>query len=194
MISNSDGETNFPHKSFLTNRQVTNLRRAHTSTDIRLSETQLSVMIQSGGFLGKLLGPLLKTGLSLMKSVIQPLSKIALISLGLTAAASAADPGIHKKILERGHNTTLIIPNDEMKDIFKIVKSREDSELLLKRVSETIKDEAKEQKGGLFSMLLSTLGASLLGNMLAGKGINRVVEGLIRAGYGSKRSSFKKIF
>ena len=82
----------------LTNRQVENIRKAftiHSSTDIKLSKTQLSNMIQSGGFLSKLLGPLLKTGLPLMKRVIKPLAKSALIPLGLTAAASAADGGIH---------------------------------------------------------------------------------------------------
>ena len=105
-------------------------------------------MIQSGGFLGKRLGPLLKTGLPLMKSVIKPLAKSVLIPLGLTAAASAANAGIHKKILGTGHNnnTTLIISNDEMDDILKIVKSLEDSGVLLKGVSETIQNEAKEQK------------------------------------------------
>ena len=125
-------------------------------------------MIQSGGFLGRLLGPLLKTGLPLMKSVIKPLAKSVLIPLGLTAAAaSAADAGIHKKILGSGHNnTTLIISNDEMDDILKIVKSLEDSGVLLKGVSETIQNEGKEQRGGFLSMLLGTLGASLLGDIL----------------------------
>ena len=95
-----DNETNFPHKLLLTNRQVSNLRKAfanHSSADIKLSKTQLSKMIQSGGFLGRLLGPLLKTGLSLISNVIKPLVKSVLIPLGLTAAASAADAGIHKK-------------------------------------------------------------------------------------------------
>ena len=104
-------------------------------------------MIQLGGFLGRLLVPLLKTGLPLMKSVIQPLAKSFLIPLGLTAAASLASAGIHKKILGSGHNTTLIISNDEMEDILKEVKSLKDSGLSLEGVSETIKDEAKEQKG-----------------------------------------------
>ena len=97
---NSDDETNFPHKLFLTNRQVANLDRAfaiYLSTDTKLSKTQLSKMIQLGGFLGRLLGPLLKTGLPLMKSVTQPSVKSLLIPLGLSAAASAADAGIHKK-------------------------------------------------------------------------------------------------
>ena len=153
-------------------------------------------MIQLGGFLGRLLGPLLKTGLPLMKSVIQPLCyKSVIIPLGLTAAASAADAGIHKKILGSGQNTTLIISNDEIKDILKIVKSLEDSGLLLlEGVSETVKNEAKEQKGGFLSMLLGTLGASLFGNMLAGKGVIRAGERTARVGYGSKKSSLKKNF
>ena len=102
MVGNLNDNTNFPHELLLTNRQVGNIRKAfanHLSTNIKLSKTQLSKMIQSGGFLGRLLGPLLKTGLSLMKSVIKPLAKSVLIPLGLTAAASAADRGIHKKIL-----------------------------------------------------------------------------------------------
>ena len=98
------------------------------------------------------------------------------------------------KNLGFGHNTTLIISNDEMKDIFKMVKSPEDSGLLLEGVSETIKNEAKEQKGGFLSMLLGTLGASLLGNMLPGKGVIRVGEGSARVDYGSKKSSLKKKF
>ena len=93
-------ETNFPHKLLLTNRQVLNLRKAfanHSSTDIKLSKTQLSKMIQSVGFLGRLLDSLLKTGLPLIKNMIKPLAKSVLIPLGLTAAASATDAGIHKK-------------------------------------------------------------------------------------------------
>ena len=102
MVGNSNDNTNFPHELLLSNRQVENIRKAfakNTSTDIKLSKTQLSKMIKSGGFLGKLLGPLLKTGLPLIKSVIKPLAKSVLIPLGLTAAASAADAGIHEKIL-----------------------------------------------------------------------------------------------
>ena len=94
-----DNETNFPHKLLLTNRQVSNLRKAfanHLSADIKLSKTQLSKMIQSGGFLGRLLGLLLKSGLPLIKNVIKPLAKSVLIPLRLTAA-SAAGAGIHKK-------------------------------------------------------------------------------------------------
>ena len=150
MVGNSNDNTNFPYELLLTNRQVENIRKIfanHLSADIKLSKIQLSKMIKSGGFLGKLLGPLLKTGLPLMKSVIKPLARSVLMPLGLTAAASAADAGIHKKILGPGHNnTTLIIANDEMDDILKIVKSLEDSGVLLKGVSETIQNEAKEQR------------------------------------------------
>ena len=201
MVGNSNDNTNFPHELLLTNRQVANIRKAfakNTSIDIKLSKTQLSKMIQSGGFFGKLFDPLLKTGLPLMKSVIKPLAKSVLIPLGLTAAASAADAGIHKKILGSGHNnnTTLIISNDEMDDILKIVKSLENSGVLLKGVSETIQHEAKEQRGGFLSMLLGTLGVSLLGDVLSkslsGKRVISAGEGTIRAGYGSKRASLKK--
>ena len=102
-----------------------------------------------------------------MKSVIKPLVKSVLIPLGLTAAASAADAGIHEKILGSGHNnTTSIISNDEMDDILKIIKSLEDSGVLLKGVSETIQNEVKEQRGGFISMLLGTVRASLLGDLL----------------------------
>ena len=101
-------------------------------------------MIQSGEFLSRLLRPLLKTGLPLIKKVIKPLAKSVLIPLGLTAAASAADAGIHKKILGSGHNnTTLIISNDEINDIIKILESLEDSGLLLKGLTETVQNEVK---------------------------------------------------
>ena len=138
-----------------------------------------------------------------MKSVIKSLAKNFLIPLGLTAAASAANAGIHKKILGSGHNnTTLIISNDEMDDILKIVKSLEVSGVLLKGVRETIQNEAKEQRGGFLSMLLGTLGASSLGDVLskglsgsgvirAGEGTIRAGKGTIRAGYDSKRASLK---
>ena len=101
-----------------------------------------------------------------------------------------------KNILGSG-NTTLIISNNEIEDIIKIVKSLEDSGLLLEGVTETVRNEVKEQKGWFLSMLLDTLGASLLGNLLTGKGIyradkgigngrNRAGDGILRAGYGSK--------
>ena len=100
MVRNSNDNTDFTHELLLTNRQVANIRKGfakNTSTDIKWSKTQLSNMIQSGGFIGRLLGPLLRTGLPLIKNVIKPLAKGVLIPLGLTAAASAAVAGIHKK-------------------------------------------------------------------------------------------------
>ena len=97
-----------------------------------------------------------------------------------------------KRILGSGHNTTLIISNDEMKGILKIVKSIENSGLLLEEATATIQTEAKEQHGGSLSVLLGTLGASPLGNMLTGKGVIRAGEGTAKVGYGSKRSSIKK--
>ena len=181
---------NLPHELLLTTRQKTKIRNAfnnNTSTDLKLSKAQINKIIQSGGFLSKLLGPLLKTGLPLIKNVIKPLPKSVSIPLGLTAAASAADAGIHKRILGSG-NTTLIISKEEMNDIIKIVQALEDSNILLKGVTKTIKNETKEQKGGFLSMLLGTLGASLL----TGKGIERAGsgnnkgKGVVTAGYGNQ--------
>ena len=101
-----------------------------------------------------------------------PLAKNILAPLGITATASAIDAGIQKKIHSSG-TTILIISNKEMNDITKIVQALEDSNILLKRVTKGIKNETKEQKGGFLSMLLGTLGASLLGNVLAEKQIVR---------------------
>ena len=115
---------------------------------------------QSGGFLGRLLGPSLKTGLPLIGNVLKPLAKSALILLGVTAAVSAADVTIHKKMFG-SCNTTLIISNEEMNDIMKIVKFPKQPGLLIRIVSQTIKNEAKDKKGGLLEILLSTLGSSL---------------------------------
>ena len=128
-----------------------------------------------------------------MKNVIKPLAKSVLIPLGLTAAASAADAEILKS--GSGHqNTTLIISNEEMEDVIKIVKSLEDSGLLLKGVGETVQNESEKQKGGFLSILLGTLGASLLGNILTGKGMTAKIQGpgmkragerIVRAGHGN---------
>ena len=186
----------------LTNRQVASLPKTFANylpTNIKLSKTQLSKKIQSGGFLGRLFGPLLKTGLSLMENVIKKVTKSVLILLELTEAAAAADARIHKKVLGSGKSpldlatqttTTLTMSNDEIPDIIKIVKSLEDSGLLLKEVRETVREReqegARKQKGGFLSMLLGTIGASLLGNILAGKGMNRAVEGFFNVA-----SSFK---
>ena len=169
MIVDPNDKTNFPHELLLTRRQVSSIRKAfanNSSVDIKFSKAHLSKMIQAGGFLGKLCGPLLKTGLPLMKSVITPSAKSVLIPLGLTAAAAAAaDAGIRKKMLGSGGHTTLIISNNEIEDLIKIVKSLY-SGVLLKGVTESVQNEIKEQKGGFLSILLGTLGASLLGNLL----------------------------
>ena len=127
-VVTGDNESTFPHKLLLTNTQIPNLCKAfanYLSTDIKLSKTQLATVIQSVGFLARLLGSLLKTGLPLIKNIIK------LLALGLTAAASAADAGIHKKVLGSGNMTTQIISNDEMGDIIKIVKSLDNSSLLV---------------------------------------------------------------
>ena len=183
MVGNSNNETNFPHKLLLTNRQILSLRKAfnnHTSADIKFSKAQLTKM-QKGVFL-RFLAPLLKSGLPLLKSVIKPFGM-----LGLTAAASSTDAAINEKILGSGNHIMLIISNDDMQDLLKIVKSLEDSGILLDGITETVENEIKEQKRGFLSMLVGTLGASLLGNMLAARSVIRAGEGTIRAGYGSKK-------
>ena len=162
---------NLPHELLLTTRQTTKLRNSienNISTDIKLSKAQISKIIQSGGFLcsllSKIAGPLMKVSGPLAKNILAP--------LGITAAISVIDAEIQKKIHSSG-TTTLIIPNEEMNDIMKIVQDLEDSTILLKGVTKTIKNETKEQKGGFLSMLLATLRASLLGNLLSGKGTVR---------------------
>ena len=181
MIGNSDNQANFPHKLLLTNRQVANLCKAfanHTSTNIKLPKAQ-STKMQKGGFL-RFLAPLLKSGLPLLKSIIKPLGM-----LGLIAAASATDAAINKKIIGSGNHTTLIISNDNLNNLLEVIKSLEKN-----GITETVKNEIKEQKGGFLSMLLGTLGASLLGHLLtknlSGRGVITAGEGTIRAGYGSK--------
>ena len=173
---------NLPHE-LLTTKQTTKLRNAienNMSTDIKLSKTQISKIIQSGGYLGSLLskiaGPLMK--------VAVPIAKKVLASLGLTGAMSPIDAGIQKKIHGSG-TTALIISNKEMNDIMKIVQALQDSNILLEGVTKTIKNETKNQKGGLLSMLLGTLGASSLGNLLSGKGTIRAGKRNVRASYGS---------
>ena len=112
---------NFPGKLLLSNNEVLKVRKAFASSssaNIKLSKTQLHKIWQSWGFLGWLLGPLLKHGLSLIGNVLKPLAKSVLISLGLTA--SAVDVAIHTKMLGSG-NTTSIILNKKMNDIMKII-------------------------------------------------------------------------
>ena len=194
-----------PHELLLTTRQNTKLRNAlnnNSATDIKLSKAQIKKIIQSGGFLGKLIsklaGPLMKVALPLAKNVLAP--------LGLTAAMSAIDGSIQKKIhgsgATKGAGVKLIIEQEDMKDIMKIIKALENSSILLKGISKTIKNETKEQRGGFLSMLLGTLGASLLGNLLSGgKGIMKAGEGsitsrakgdgIVRAGEGNVVSRAK---
>ena len=136
---------------------------------------------QSRGFLDRLLGPLLKIGLPLIGNALKPIAKRVLIPLVLTATASTTDAAINKKMFGSG-TKTLIISNEEMNDIMKRIKFFEDSGLLIKGVSKTIKNDSKEQKGGFLSRLLGTLGASLLGNRWTSKSIIRAGEDTIRAG------------
>ena len=182
----------------LTTRQNTKLRNAlsnNSATDIKLSKTQIKRIMQSGGFLGKLLsklaGPLMKVAMPLAKNVLAP--------LGLTAAMSAIDGSIQKKIhgswATKVAGVKLIIEQEDMKDVMKIIKALENSGILLKGVTKTIKNETKEQRGGFLSILLGTLGASLLGNLLSGgKGIMRAGDGIVRTGEGSGSKKKKKKF
>ena len=144
-----------PDELLLKTRQKTKLRNVfnnNMATDLKLSKAQISKIIQSEGFLGSLLN---KLSGRLMKVAV-PLAKKILAPLGTTAAASAIDAGIQKKIHGSG-TTTLIISNEEVNDIMKIVPALEDSNILLKGVTKKIKNETKEQKGGFLSMFLGTL-------------------------------------
>ena len=143
-----------PHELLLTSRQNTKLRNAinnNLATDIKLSKAQIKKLIQSRGFLGKLLsklaGPLMKVAL--------PLAKNVLAALGLTAAMSALDGSIQKKI--HGSRVKLIIEQEDMNDIMRIIEPSENSCILLKGVTKTIENETKEQRGGFLNMLLGTL-------------------------------------
>ena len=167
-----------PHELLLTTRQNTKLRNAinnNLATDIKLSKAQIKKIIQSGGFLGKLLsklaGPLMKVAMPLAKNVLAP--------LGLTAAMSAIDESIQKKI--NGSGLKLIIEQEDMNDIMKIIEALENSGMLLKGVYKTIENETKEQRGGFLSMLLGNL-------LTGGKGMIRAGEGIVRAGEGAKKT------
>ena len=175
-----------PHELLLTTRQNTKLRNAinnNLATDMKLSKAQIKKLIQSGGFLVKLLsklaGPLMKVAMPLAKNVLAP--------LGLTAAI---DGSIQKMIHSSG--VKLIIEEEDMNDIMKIIEALKNSGILLKGISKTIENETKEQRGGFLTMLLGTLGASLLGNLsTGGKGIMRAGDGIVRAGSGSVASRAK---
>ena len=134
-----------------------------------------------GGLLN-FLALLTRIALPLMKNMHKLLAKSVLVSLRLTAAVSATDAAIQKKIF--GLATTIIISNEEINDIMKIAKFLKESDLLIKGVSETIKNEAKEQKVEFIGMLLGTLAASLLRSALADKGVIRAGEGPIAMSWG----------
>ena len=141
----SNNENIFRHKLLLIKTQLLRLRKAFTnslSAKIKLPKTQLHKIEQSKGFWRRILGPLLKNGLLLMKNVLKTLAKSFLIPLGLTAAASATDAALHKKMFGSGMKT-LIFFNEEMNDIMKIVKSYKESGLLRIGISETTENEAK---------------------------------------------------
>ena len=110
-----------------------------------------------------------------------------LAPLGLSAAMSATDAAIQKKMYGSG-NTTLITSNDDLHDLIKIVTALEEHDILLKGTSKTIKNKTKKQEGGFLSMLLGTLAASLLGNLLTGKGLYRTGQGMYRTDYGLKKN------
>ena len=148
------------------------------SADIKLSKAQINKIIQSGGALGSILGrflpKLIKPAISLGKNILAP--------LGLSAAMSAGDAGIHKKI--HGYGKTVKFSNQDIKDMTKIVKASEDSDVLMKGVTETFKSDIK--KGGallLIPMLLGTPGVSLLSG-----------KGLFRAGSGNKCNCGQRLF
>ena len=148
IVGDSNDENNFPHKSLLTNTKVSKLRKAFAnnfSVNIKLSKTKLHKIVQSGGFLGRILGPLLKARLPLIENVLKPLAKSVLMPLGLTAAVLATDVAIHKKMFGSGF-TTLIISNEEMNDFMKIVKSLEESGLLIKAYAKQLKMKQKNRK------------------------------------------------
>ena len=163
-----------PHELFLTTRQRTKLKNAsnnNMSTDLKLSKAQISKTIQSGVFLGPLLSklavPLMNVAVLLAKNILAPLA--------ITAAAIDAE--IQKKRYGSG-TTPLIVLNEEMNDIMKIVQVLEYSNILFKGLTERVKNETKEQKGGFLGTLVDTLGSILLGNSLSGKGIVRVGSGI----------------
>ena len=183
VVGDSNDENNIPHKLILTNTQILRLRKAFAnnySANVKLSKNQFHKIGQSGGFLGRLLEPLLKTGLPSMKNGLKPLAKCVSIQLGL-AAASATDAAIHKKMFGSGV-TTLIISSEKMNNIMKIVKYFEESGLLIKGVRKTIKNEAKEQKQEFLGILSDILSATLLKNLLTGRDTVRAGKETIRAG------------
>ena len=160
-------------------KDIINVIKSLENREILLKGNTRKFTCQEGGFLS-FLRPLMTTDLLLMKSVLMPLARSVLLPFGLSAEMSAADAAIQKKIYG-SCTTALIISNEEMEDIMEEVKSLEESGLLIKRISETIKNEAKKQRDRFLPMLLETLAASILGNALSRQGV-------IGAGEGASRS------
>ena len=153
------------------------------STDIKLSKAQINKIIKEGGNLGRLL-------MNFLPKLIKPaisVGKNILAAIGLSAAMSATDAAIQKKMYGSGM-TTLIISNDDCDDLIKIVTALEEHDILLKGTTKTIENETIKQKGGFLSMFLGTLGASLLGNLLTGMGLYRTGKGMCRSGNGMYRT------
>ena len=179
------------HELHLTERQINKLREKienNMSTDTKLSKVQINKIIKEGGNLGILLmsflPKLIKPAISIGKNILAP--------LGLSAAMSATDAAIQKKMFGSG-NTTLIISNDDINDLIKIVTALEEHDILLKGTSKTIKNKTKKQEGGFLSMLLATLGASLGGNLLTERGLYRTGTRMYRTGTGLKKHSISSI-
>ena len=184
--------TNEPDKKFtlskglgitLPNNEIKDIMKVISSLENRgilVKGTTRKITNQEGGFLN-FFWPLMAAGLPLVKSVLAPLAKSVLLPLRLSAGISATDATIQKKVYG-SKSRTLIISNEEIEEVMKIVKLLEESGLLIQGISETIKNETKEKKGGFLSMLLGTLAASVLGSALTGRGIIRAGEGTIRAG------------
>ena len=186
--SNMFKHDKLPHELYLTSNQYSSLEKAfsnYLSKDVKLSKNQLKNLVQQGSFLGKLLAPLMKFALPLAKNVLAP--------LGLST-----DGGIKKSMLGSGVNSDnkmnnnhnhiqFIISTGDVNDIIEIIELLEEHNFLINGISETVKNEVNEQKGGFLSLLLRTLGASILGNLLSGKGI-------YRTGYGNKIQSMNQNF
>ena len=150
VVRKLNDENNFPHKLLLTNTQVSKILKAFengSTANIKLSKTPFKKIKQLEGFLGRLLEPFVKPVLPLIGNVLKSLAKSVLTLLELTAGATGV--AIHNKIFGSGM-TVLIISNEEMNHIMKIVKSLEETGLLKKGVSETIKNEPKEKQRRVF--------------------------------------------
>ena len=181
------------HELYLTQKQMEKLFekvRNNMSTDVKLSKVQINKIIKEGGYLGRLLMSFLP---KLIKAAIS-IGKNILALLGLCAAMSATDAAIQKNMYGLG-NAILIISNDDLNSLIKIVTALEEHDILLKETSKTIKNKTKKQEGGFLSMLLGTLGASLRGNLLTGRGLYRTGKGIYRTGKGMYRTGqgLKKI-